>query len=110
MSILLPSGESNYVDYNQHREINLIYPSPVDFVEASSIYKTYPKDETIVKNNTGIFHSYGLINPLSNSNGIYVSVTNLNVFGPYVHYYNNLVIPFVSTYKVSLGYNPYPGT
>ncbi len=107
-SILLSSGQSNFFDYNQfHNDLNNKFPDPKTYIDASGLYKTYPSG-TFTVYNSGILHASGLITPFSSSSGIYVTITNLNVFGDYIHYYNNIRIPFVSTYKVSPGFDPYP--
>ena len=111
--ILLPSGQSNFFDYSQfHNDINKYYPSPSEsknfFTNGSGLYQTYPSGYMVIGNGSGILSPSGLINPLSSSSGIYTTITNLNIFGDYIHYYNNIRIPFVSTYKVSVGFNPYP--
>lgn len=109
-SILLPSGQSNFFDYTQRvYDINTKFPSPSSAL-VSGIYNTYPKDVDVIVSGLkyDIFQPSGLNNLLSSHSGIYVSGTNLGVFNPYIHYYNNIKIPFVSTYKISLGYDPYP--
>lgn len=130
-SILLPSGYSNFFDTTQYTyDINTKFPSPdpknqsivPNNVLVSGIYKTYPKDVDVVASGRkyDLFQPSGLNNLLSNHSGIYVLTTNLGVFNSYIHYYglNNddmdgkssqrIEIPYVSTFKVSLGFDPYP--
>lgn len=120
--ILLPSGESNFFDYTQFKkEINKEYPSPSGFATQSGIYKTYPPSGNIqIPFISGVLNPSGLINRFSSASGNYVTVTNLGVFNSYIHYYGlndddmngksyqRIEIPYVSTFKVSLGFDPYP--
>lgn len=119
MSQILPSGESNFFDLNQAHfrnngsGINVVYPSPDDI----SIYKTYPQDSGGFARieRSGVFSFNELSSKFSNASG-HLPVDNLEVFNPYIHYYtkkNNrnqnvpIEIPYVSSYKVSIEYNPY---
>lgn len=112
-SILFPSGQSNFFDYTQFRnDLNNKFPDPKNYTDASGLYKTYPSGAFIVFN-SGILHANELVTKFSSSSGVYVTITNLNVFGDYIHYYKKskkteLRLPFVSTYKISPGFDPYP--
>lgn len=117
--IILPSGESNFFDLNQAHfrnsgsGINTVYPSPDD----SGIYKTYPQDSGgfAIVERSGVFLFNNLSSKFSNSSGN-LPVDNLEIFNPYIHYYSikdtksrniPIEIPYVSSYKVSVVYNPY---
>ena len=105
---LIPSGEANFFDFSQSG-INNIYPSPSNF--NSGIYVTYPKDANPIER-SGIFNSDGLISRFSNVNQVSgLKIESFEIFNPYIHYYrvkdNPIKIPYTSTYKVSVSYDPY---
>ncbi len=108
MTVVLPSSESNFFDYQQFGSpINSVFPSPENFV--SGIYETYPKDPNPVIERSNIFAFNGTVGRFSGP-GI-IAQDNLEIFNPYIHYYTNggnaILIPYVSTYKVSIEFNPY---
>lgn len=80
---ILPSGESNFYDYSQKMPETSGTHSPDDF---------------------GIFHYNGLA---SNFSSATPTVYDFNPFNPYVHLYNNIQIPYLSSYKITTPYNPY---
>lgn len=114
---LLPSGEANYYDFSQDRAyyngsgINHIYPSPSDFSEESGIFKTYPSSATPIER-SGIFNFDNLNSRFSNVSQVSgLKLESFEIFNPYIHYYRidnkPVKIPYISTYKVSIGYDPY---
>jgi hypothetical protein len=117
LNVILPSGESNFFDLNQAHfrnngnGINTIFPDPDD----SGIYRTYPQDSGGFARieRSGIFMFDGISGKFSSGN---IAPDNLEVFNPYVHYYTKkdsrgnykpVEIPYASTYKVSVIFNPY---
>lgn len=129
----LPSGEANYFDFAQDRSyhktsgINAIYPSPTGipvqngiFVkpkvgggfEASGIYPTYPQDVDPVEK-SGIFDFENLSSRFSNVSQVSgLKIESFEIFNPYIHYYRSskkevVRIPYISTYKLSVSFDPY---
>jgi hypothetical protein len=114
---LLPSGEANYYDFNQDRSyhggsgINYLYPSPSGFNQASGVIRTYPPNVNPVEQ-SGIFSYNELSSAFSNVSQVSgLKIESFDIFNPYIHYYRidnqPVKIPYVSTYKVSINYNPY---
>ena len=115
---VLPSGESNFYDFSQDHSynngsgINANFPSPSDFTHDSGTIRTYGTEGNIVEE-SGVFSGSGLNIPFSNATTAGVSgITDFTIFNNYIHNQlskNDTVvqIPFLSTYKVSEGFNPY---
>ena len=115
---VLPSGESNFYDfsqdysYNNGSGINANFPSPSDFNHDSGTIRTYGAEGNIVEK-SGVFSASNLEIPFSNATTAGVSgITDFTIFNNYIHNQlsNNdtvVQIPFLSTYKVSEGFNPY---
>ena len=115
---VLPSGESNFYDFSQDHSynngsgINANFPSPSDFTHDSGTIRTYGAEGNIVEE-SGVFSASNLEVPFSNATTAGVSgITDFTIFNNYIHNQlsNNdtvVEIPFLSTYKVSEGFNPY---
>lgn len=114
--ILVASGESNFYDHLQDRElnggsgINASFPNPSNAI--SGVYQTYASSAQIPNQyDSGIFNFNYLASQFSNANTIDITISDFDTFNPYIHYYrtNNqpVEIPFISTYRVSVVYNPY---
>lgn len=114
---ILPSGKAHFFDTaqsyinNSGSGINSVYPSPSGFSEFSGVYKTYGPNAGLGELDTsGIFqfnHNSGIF-----SSGLIVHSGISTIFNPYIHYYaaiglGSVRIPYVSSYTVSSGYNPY---
>lgn len=114
---LLPSGEANFFDFSQS-DINSIYPHPSGTVVngvfvPSGFFPTYPNAANPVEK-SGIFNYDDLSSRFSNVSQVSgLKIESFEVFNPYIHYYRvdntPVKIPYVSTYKVSINYNPYQG-
>ena len=115
---ILPSGEANYYDFAQSsKPLNETYPSPTGtaisgIVPAlSGFFPTYPKNANPIEK-SGIFNYDNLVGKFSNVNQVSgLKIESFEIFNPFILHYqlNNKVvkIPYISTYKVSTGYNPY---
>ena len=115
---IFPSGEANFYDFLQSHEnagssgINATFPSPSGFSSESGIIRTYGPDGSGV-DTSGIFSSSNLSSRFSNSSRIDVnSITEFSIFNTYIHYGTgvdggSIQIPYVSTYSVSVEYDPY---
>jgi hypothetical protein len=109
---LLPSGEANYYDFTQDKYrpsgINSEYPFPN---VVSGLYPTYPPNVNPVER-SGIFNYDGLVSRFTNVSQVSgLKIESFDIFNPYIHYYrvNDIAvkIPYVSTYKISISYDPY---
>lgn len=115
---VLPSGESNFYDYSQDHSyndgsgINVNFPSPSNFIDASGTIRTYPSSGVAVET-SGIFAASGLQTSFSNSIDAALSgITDFTIFNNYIHHttgVNSLPvqIPYLSDYTISTGFNPY---
>ena len=115
---VLPSGESNFYDYSQDRSynngsgINVNFPSPSNFIDASGTIRTYPPNVNVVET-SGIFAADNLKTAFSNSLDTVLSgITDFTIFNNYIHHttgVNNtpIQIPYLSDYTISTGFNPY---
>lgn len=123
---VLPSGESNFYDFSQDHSyndgsgINANFPNPPDFNHASGTIRTYGAEDNIVET-SGVFSASGLNIPFSNASTAGVSgITDFTIWNDYIHnqlsgitttpnedFHTIVQIPFLSTYKVSEGFNPY---
>lgn len=90
---ILPSGESNFYDYSQKMP------------ETSGVSNP---DES------GIFHYNELVSSFSNVSEVSgLKANDFEIFNNYIHYYpkpedqSPVKIPYVSTYKVSILFDPY---
>ena len=109
---LLPSGEANFYDFTQDKYrpsgINSEYPFPD---VPSGLYPTYPPNVDPIER-SGIFNYDGLISRFSNVAQVSgLKIEGFEIFNPYIHHYrvNNTAvkIPYISTYKISISYDPY---
>ena len=115
---VLPSGESNFYDYSQDHSynngsgINVNFPSPSTFIDASGTIRTYAPSGNVV-DTSGIFAASGLQTSFSNSMDAALSgITDFTIFNNYIHHttgVNSLPvqIPYLSDYTISNGFNPY---
>jgi hypothetical protein len=115
---ILPSGEANYYDFTQSsKPLNETYPSPTGtaisgIVPAlSGFFPTYPKNANPIEK-SGIFNYENLVSRFSNVNQVSgLKIESFELFNPVIlHYQLNdkvIKIPYISTYKVSISYDPY---
>lgn len=117
---ILPSGEANYYDFTQDKYrpsgINAEYPYPNLTIQngtfvPSGFYPTYPPNVNPVEK-SGIFNYDGLVSRFTNVAQVSgLKIESFEIFNPYIHYYrvddNVVKIPYISTYKVSVSYDPY---
>ena len=115
---VLPSGESNFYDFSQDHSyndgsgINVNFPSPSNFIDASGTIRTYPPDLSPLEQ-SGIFAADNLKTAFSNSENAALSgITDFTIFNNYVHYatgesLTSVQIPYLSDYTISTGFNPY---
>lgn len=117
-NVVLPSGESNFYDHAQDRidgsGINASFPNPTSAL-ASGLIATNPSSAEIPNTyQSGILHFRDAVSQFSNASGINPEAFDFEIFNPYIHHYriNNKIvkIPFVSTYRKSVTYNPYRRT
>tara|TARA_R110002096_G_scaffold119004_2_gene257656 strand:- start:1598 stop:2002 length:405 start_codon:yes stop_codon:yes gene_type:complete len=115
---VLPSGESNFYDYSQDHSyndgsgINVNFPSPSNFIDASGTIRTYAPSGNVI-DTSGIFAASGLKTSFSNSMDAALSgITDFTIFNKYIHHttgVNSLPvqIPYLQDYTISNGFNPY---
>lgn len=95
-----------------------------DWWDASGVVKTYPPEEgALVDDNSesGVFHFNQLLSQFSNASQIIKQqIDDFTIFNPYVHHENlpagqssqkatPVLIPYVSTYQVSIDFDAYNG-
>lgn len=125
---LLPSGEANFYDFLQNEKpynlgsgINNVYPFPINSIvvsgiKVSGLFSTYPPTVNPVEI-SGIFNYDGLVGKFSNVSQVSgLKIESFDIFNPYIYHYKvfdeddnlrEIKIPYISTYKVSLSYDPY---
>lgn len=119
--MIFPSGEANFYDFAQDHSYhkgsginrNLSY---ID--KSGELYETYKVNESGLAERSGIFSFNKLISTFSNSSGTVIP-DDIYLDNPYVHYYPDsknktnfkknspFYIPYISSYKVSIVYDPY---
>ena len=87
---VLPSGESNFYDYSQDHSysdgsgINVNFPSPSTFIDASGTIRTYAPNGNVV-DTSGIFAADNLKTAFSNSLDTVLSgITDFTIFNNYI--------------------------
>lgn len=114
---LLPSGEANYFDFVQYigNGINKAYPSPnvavIDGAIESGLLRSYPSSVFGVEK-SGIFNYNELTGKFSNAvEANKLKIESFSIFNPYILHYRvddtTVRIPYTSTFKVSISYDPY---
>jgi len=115
---VLPSGESNFYDYSQDHSyndgsgINVNFPSPSNFIDASGTIRTYAPSGNVIET-SGIFAANELKTSFSNSMDAALSgITDFTIFNDYIHHTTgvdsvSIQIPYLSDYTISSGFNPY---
>lgn len=115
---ILPSGEANYYDFAQNsKPLNETYPSPTGTAISgivptlSGFFPTYPKNANPIEK-SGIFSYDNLVGKFSNVNQVSgLKIESFELFNPVILYYQlngkAIKIPYISTYKVSISYDPY---
>lgn len=130
--IIIVSGISTYIGSG----INFPYPYPDTITEreyaytsddystgkfsdewwdTSGIIKTYPSNDGILCDEgrqSGILHYNGASGAFSNAQKVQSKqIEDFTIFNPYIHHErvndNIISIPYVSTYKLSIDWNPY---
>lgn len=114
---VFPSGEANFYDfsqdalYNGGSGINANFPSPSDFTHDSGTIRTYGSERNPVET-TGVFAFDGIGSNFSNASTAGVSgITDFTIFNYYIHNETGVngpvTIPYLSTYTVASGFDPY---
>lgn len=129
---ILPSGEANFFDFSQFAS-GYVYTSGTP----EMLLYTHPQFSGEVRSSGNIFNYEALTGAFSNAtSGFYVynpdgsisgiKIKSFELFNPYIHYYPKdptelskitidnmgddraLRIPYISSYKVSDKFDPYP--
>ena len=111
--MIFPSGEANFYDFTQDHSNNDGSGINVPFVDhGSGVIATYGPDSNPVET-SGILAASGLATAFSNSQEVsQTQITNFTIFNNYIHNTSGVsglpvLIPYLSTYTVSLKYDPY---
>ena len=118
--MILPSGEANFYDFAQSHEYNsgsgINYPfgaGPDVPASDSGLLATYGPDGQPVDTKS-VIAADKLNLPNSNAQDVVADqITDFTIFNNYIHYdgtgsgNNAITIPFLSTYTLSSGFDPY---